>query len=180
MSKDIEEIIIKIDSELFGLHQYISNIGLDFDNKTMFLNGRENSFAGMIFEDLNEVQIEKAVVLLDSLEILDSKARRKWLEFLEEKDQEVCNFIDMHYNEYGEEIKEQVLEKTKVRKRDNKAFVETLEFGSFHITEGEEEDSIEIVMDYSLIWENGCSFTDQILAMHFNDKMEYEMHTHDS
>jgi len=123
---------------------------------------------------------QKAAVLLDSLEALDKKARTIWLKLLEEQDSEVLGFIDVHYNEYGEEVKSMVQEKIQIKEQDNLAFMENLELGSFHITEGDDEESIEIVMDYSLIWENGCSFTDQILAMHFTDKLEYVLHTHDS
>lgn len=178
--KKLEENVIDCTTKIFSKKEYSITDGVIFDSVEVVLNGKVSNFRGMIFEGLNEVQMKKAVSLLDSLELLDAKARRKWLELLEEEEEEVCGFIDIHHNEYGEEIKEQILEKLKVEKQDNRAFIEGLEFGSFHISEGDEEDSVEIVMDYSLIWEGGCSFTDQILAMHFSDKLEYEMHTHDS
>jgi hypothetical protein len=175
-----DEVIISLESKIFGQQKYSSEKGLDFDDVSMILNNKMANFRGMISEDLNEVQIKKAIQLLDSLEVLDAKAREKWLELLEEKDEVVCEFIDIHHDEYGNEVKNQILEKLKVEKQDNKAFIVNLEFGSFHIIEGDEDDSVEIVMDYSLIWEDGASFTDQILAMHFTDKLEYDMHTHDS
>ncbi|HIP30194.1 MAG TPA: DUF2004 domain-containing protein [Sulfurospirillum arcachonense] len=174
-----DEIVVDIETKIFGKQTYSSQDGLDFDNTKMILNGKENSFRGSIFDDLNSIQIEKAVVLLDSIEEIDAKARVKWLELLAEKDEEVCYFINVHHDEYGEEVKSQVLAKLQVEKQDNRAFIENLEFGSFHVTEGDEEDSVEIVMDYSLIWDGNTSFTDQILAMHFTDKLEYDMHTHD-
>jgi len=170
----------KFRTVFFGEVEYSSEDGVHFDEVTLQLNGRETHLRGMIFEDLTKVQIEKAVVLLDSLEELDKKARTIWLKLLEEQDSEVLGFIDVHYNEYGEEVKSMVQEKLQTKVQDNLAFMENLELGSFHITEGDDEESIEIVMDYSLIWENGCSFTDQVLAMHFTDKLEYVLHTHDS
>jgi len=170
----------KFSTVFFGEVEYSSEDGVDFDEVTLQLNGKETHLRGLIFEDLTKGQIEKAVVLLDSLEELDAKARTVWLKLLEEHDEEVVGFIDVHYNEYGEEVKSMVQEKLQGKEQDNLAFMENLELGSFHITEGDDEESIEIVMDYSLIWENGCSFTDQILAMHFTDKLEYVLHTHDS
>jgi len=178
--EDEEEMLIDCTTKLFGEAEYSSEDGVDFDEITLQLNGRETHLSGIIFEDLTEVQIEKAVVLVDSLEELDAKARLKWLELLREEDEEVCGFIDVHYNEYGEEIKSKVLDKLQVKEQNDVLFIRNLELGSFHIIEGEDEDSVEIVMDYSLIWEEGSSFTDQILAMHFTDKLEYAMHTHDS
>jgi len=175
-----EEILINCTTKLFGEAEYSSEDGVDFDEITLQLNGRETQLSGIIFEDLTEVQIEKAVVLVDSLEELDAKARLKWLELLEEEDEDVYSFINIHFNEYGEEIKSKVLDKLKIKEQDNVAFIENLELGSFQISEGEDEDSVEIVMDYSLIWEDGDSFIDEVLAMHFTDKLEYEMHTHDT
>ena len=169
----------KINTVFFGETEYSSEDGVDFDEVTLQLNGRETHLRGMIFEDLTKVQIEKAVVLLDSLEELDAKARTIWLKLLEEQDSEVLGFIDVHYNEYGEEVKSMVQEKLQTKEQDNLTFIENLELGSFYIMKRDSK-SVEIVMDYSLIWEDGCSFTDQVLAMHFTDKLEYVLHTHDS
>jgi len=178
--EDEEEMLIDCTTKLFGEAEYSSEDGVDFDEITLQLNGRETHLSGIIFEDLTEVQIEKAVALIDSIEELDAKARKKWLELLEEEDEDVYSFINIHFNEYGEEIKSKVLDKLKIKEQDNVAFIENLELGSFQISEGEDEESVEIVMDYSLIWEDGDSFIDEVLAMHFTDKLEYEMHTHDT
>jgi len=163
----------------FGEVEYSSEDGVDFDEVTLQLNGKETHLRGHVVNDLTKVQIEKAVVLLDSLEELDAKARTIWLKLLEEQDSEVLGFIDVHYNEYGEEVKSMVQEKLQTKEQDNLAFMENLELGSFYIMKRDSK-SVEIVMDYSLIWEDGCSFTDQVLAMHFTDKLEYVLHTHDS
>ena len=175
-----DDIITTIEPKLFGKHEYSYDDGLDFEVRSVELNGRTTQLRGTIFDVLNELEVQKAVTLLDNLEVLDAKARKKWMELLEEEDEEVCSYIDIHHDEYGDEVRDLVFKKLKVEKQDNRAFIKNLELGSFHITEGDEEDSVEIVMDYSLIWENGTSFTDQVLAMHFNDMLAYEMHTHDS
>lgn len=175
-----DDIITTIEPKLFGKHEYSYDDGLDFEVRSVELNGRTTQLRGTIFDALNELEVQKAVTLLDNLEVLDAKARKKWMELLEEEDEEVCSYIDIHHDEYGDEVRDLVFKKLKVEKQDNRAFIKNLELGSFHITEGDEEDSVEIVMDYSLIWENGTSFTDQVLAMHFNDMLAYEMHTHDS
>ena len=175
-----EDFVTEIEIKLFGKQNYSYADGLDLDAIRVEFNGRATQLRGTIFDGLNRLQIQKAVTLLENLEMLDAKARKKWIKLLEEEDEEVCGYIDTHYDEYGDEVRDLVLQKLKVEKRDNRAFIENLELGSFHITEGEEEDGVEIVMDYALIWENGSSFTDQILAMNFNDELAYEMHTHDS
>jgi len=169
----------KFRTVFFGEVEYSSEDGVDFDEVTLQLNGKETHLRGHVVDDLTKVQIEKAVVLLDSLEELDAKARTIWLKLLEEQDSEVLGFIDVHYNEYGEEVKSMVQEKLQTKEQDNLAFMENLELGSFYIMKRDSK-SVEIVMDYSLIWEDGCSFTDQVLAMHFTDKLEYVLHTHDS
>jgi len=169
----------KFRTVFFGEIEYSGEDGVDFDEVTLQLNGRETHLRGHVVDDLTKGQIEKAVVFLDSLEELDAKARTLWLKLLKEQDSEVLGFIDVHYNEYGEEVKSMVQEKLQTKEQDNLAFMENLELGSFHIMKRDSK-SVEIVMDYSLIWEDGCSFTDQVLAMHFTDELEYVLHTHDS
>ena len=171
---------MEITTKIFGKAIYSQDEGLDFDEKYISLNGRTNLCSGCIFEGLNKEQITKTQYILNELELLDKKAHELFLKFYEEGDDILCPFIDEHFNEYGDEIKEKIFKKLQISNQDDIAFLNNLEFGSFHISEDEGIKGVLITMDYNLIWQDGITFTDQILAINFNENLEYISHSHDS
>lgn len=172
---------MNIKTKLFAQSIYSKEDGLNFDKTELILNSKSVVIShGMIFEGLNFMQINKAVILLDSLEILDKNAREIFLEHIDEKSGIVDFFIELHYNEYGNEIRNRIYEKLDLKEQNNRAFLDNIELGNFHISEDDEPNSVRITMDYSLIWEDGCSFTDQLLVINFDEYGDYIFHTHES
>ena len=171
---------MKLNTKIFGETIYSKEDGLNFDTVMIDFNGKRNACSGMVFEGLTNKQIEMAESLVNSLEQLDKKARELFLEFYEEERGVVAPFVHQHFNEYGSEIRARIFEKLQITEQNDRVFLENLEFGSFSISKDDKNEGIWITMDYNLIWEDGWTFTDQILAIRFNEKLEYTWCGHES
>jgi len=171
---------MEIITDIFGKAIYSQEDGLILNKKYISLNGRKNYCSGLIFGELTQKQITKAQYILNNLEFLDKKAHELFLKFYEEEDDIIFSFVNEHFNEYGDEIKEKIFKKLKISNQDNISFLNNLEFGSFYIAEGNDTNNVWITMDYNLIWQDSITFTDQILAIKFDENLEYISHSHDS
>jgi len=142
---------MKITTKIFGETIYSQEDGLTFDTETISFNGITNPCSGMIFEGLNSKQIEASEYLINSLELLDKKAREIFLEIYAKEAEMVAPFVNEHFNDYGDEVREMIFKKLQITHQDDKAFLENMEFGSFYISEDDTTNGAEITMDYNLI-----------------------------
>ena len=160
-----------IKTKLFGDAEYIKDDGVDFDDKTISLNNRKSTFTVMIFEGLNETELDKGIKLLDNLEELDSLARKEIIALNEDSNSIVSEFANDHFNEYGEDIQNAIFEKLNINTQYNKAFLENMEIGLVVVYE-DASKGVCATIDYNLIWKDGDSFTDQVLAISFNENSQ--------
>ena len=157
----------KITTKLFGTSDYKKDDGVDFDHQKIFLNNVASVCTVMIFEGLDEKGLSKAIELLDKLEAFDAQARKEILSQSEDGGSTVSDFVNEHFNDYGDDVEAEIFEKLKINSQNNKAFLEGMELGGVVVY----EDAIKgicITLDYNLIWDAGIPFTDQILAVNFN------------
>jgi len=133
----------------------------------------------MIFEDLDEPKLQTALKLLDNLEALDKIARREMHSSYNNGDSLIGDFINEHFNDYGEEITNEIFEKLNINKQNNQLFLENIELGLVVVYE-DAIRGVSAVLDYNLIWIDESPFTDQLLVVTFNDKMEFQGISHES
>ena len=170
---------MQINTKHFGSTIYTKEAGADFDKKQITLNQVTSIGSATIHKGLDNQQVEKALKLLDALETLDDIARNEIIKAYNKNDRLVCEFVNEHYNDYGEETTQEIFKKLKINKQNNLLFLENLELG-FIISYEEKTRGICATLDYNLIWSEGFTFTDQILAVSFNSEMECLSIAHES
>lgn len=168
-----------ITTRYFGETTYTEDYGADFDKTEIYLNNKTSLCDVSIFENLNEAKLAKGIMLLDSLEELDAKARKEMLADYQSDTSIVYDFIDEHFNEYGDEIRDQIFAKLNISTQDNDKFLENLELGSITLYD-DANKGVCITLDYNLIWDEMFTFTDQILAVNFNAEKQCVGIAHES
>ena len=171
---------MKIQTTLFGIASYSIENGADFEAQEIKLKGVNEKCYIDIFEGLDTSKLKKAIILLDNLEELDSIARKELLKAYDDDNGIVCDFINEHFNDYGDEISQEIFKKLNIDKQNDKKFLDNIELGAICAYE-EATRGICITLDYNLLWEDiGSPFTDQILAVSFNADMQFLGIAHES
>ena len=173
------DLMTEIRTKLFGTSVYTKEDGVDFDDQELVMNNITSLCTAMIFEDLDETGLSEAVQLLDNLEAFDAQARKEILSQSEDSGSTVSDFVNEHFNDYGDEIEAEIFEKLKINSQNNKAFLEGMELGGV-VVYYDAIKGICITLDYNLIWEAGSPFTDQILAASFNKDGKFLSIAHES
>ena len=172
---------MKIQTKLFGTASYSIEDGATFETtKELQLKGFYKNCYIDIFEGLDAPKLEKAIMLLDNLEELDRVARDELSKAYDNDNKLVCDFINEHFNDYGDEVAQEIFEKLAINKQDDKKFLDNMEIGTIVAYE-EASLGICIAIDYNLIWLGaGDSFTDQLLVITFNSDMKFLAISHES
>lgn len=170
---------MQIKTTYFGSTVYTKENGADFDERELKLNQIVSKCSAMIFEGLDKIKLDKALTLLNNLEVLDQIARKEIMTAYNAGEPAICDFVNEHFNEYGEETTQKIFDKLGINKQKDVTFLENLELGLVVAYE-EMSRGICATLDYNLIWINGSTFTDQILAVSFNDKMRFLSIAHES
>lgn len=171
--------IMKIKTILFGETEYTIDSGGEYDLQNIVLNDITSTCGVFISEGLDREKLLKAVNLLDEIEKLDNLSRKKLLESYSKNNYGVRDFVEEHYNEYHEETKLEIFSKLNITEQDNIKFLKNMELGHIFVYE-EATRGMCATLDYNLIWEEGSTFTDQILAVSFNSDMQFLSIAHES
>lgn len=170
---------MQLTTQYFGTTEYTEADGADFDAKEITLNNTQSVCTVMIFEGLSELELTQAVTLLDHIEELDNRAKSAIKKAYENNDKIVHDFINEHFQEY-EEFSQQLLKELNIQQQDNDVFLANLKLGSIAIHNETDNNTLTATLDYNVIWEDGIPFTDQILAVRFNQQMTLLSIDHES
>lgn len=167
-----------IHTKWFGSAEYTPDCDTDFELADITLNGISSRCEVSLYEGLNEQELLASMALLDNLESLDQRAKEQMLTLNKRSDATVRPFVDGHFQEYGDDVRQQVLDKLNMTEQDNEAFIKNMALGG--VFAFKESGGAYITLDYNLIWDGRISFTDQILAVRFNLDGELLSISHDS
>ena len=170
-----------IKTKHFGSLIYTKEDGADFKVASLELNNKRSQCTLMIFDGFDEQEIVRAIEIIDNLESLDAISRNEISSSYDSENQTVNDFINEHFNDYGEDIAKDIYAKLNVSEQDDLAFIENLELGSVSVSKRADDlNSISTTLDYNVLWSDGISFTDQILAVTFDQEMKFIYLSHES
>ena len=177
---------MKYETKYFGNIYYDPKHGTYTDPICIVSNGRTSLCNLHIFEDeyFSQEKLKSGLDVINELEVLDQLARKEFL--LDYHDEgEVEEFIQIHFEDYGDEVTQKIAKKLETPERNDALFLEKLELGNVSLANSdslkdEGEGQFIITLDYSLIWLDGSSFTDQILVARFDQNSQFLYVTHES